>query len=132
METSHKGRRKLIKTLIFALISLPIIGRFLIPKITHRETLLRVKKESVPGGGAVIFGQKKIAVIKENNDIYALNLTCTHLGCTVDATPKGFVCPCHGSVFATSGDVAKGPAKGALKRLAVEEQGDDVLILTTS
>jgi Rieske Fe-S protein len=128
METTHKGRRKLIKTLILSLISLPLIGRFLIPRIVHRKALLRIKKEKVPGGGALIFGQKKIAVIRKNQEIYALNLTCTHLGCTVNATPKGFVCPCHGSVFTTRGDVVKGPADRPLKRLAVEEQGDDVLI----
>ena len=130
METTHKGRRKLIKTLMLSVISLPLIGRFLIPRITHRKALLRVKKENVPGGGALIFRQKKIAVIRKNQDIYALNLTCTHLGCTVNATPKGFICPCHGSVFNTSGDVVKGPADGPLKRLAVDEQGDDVLILS--
>jgi len=110
-------------------MSLPLIGRFLIPRITHRKALLRVKKEKVPGGGALIFGQKKIAVIKENQDIYALNLTCTHLGCTVNATSKGFTCPCHGSVFNNRGNVIKGPADRPLKTLAVEEQGDDVLIM---
>jgi len=129
MEPTHKSRRRLIKTLILSAMSLPLIGRFLIPRITHRKALLRVKKEKVPGGGALIFGQKKIAVIKENQDIYALNLTCTHLGCTVNATSKGFTCPCHGSVFNTRGNVIKGPADRPLKTLAVEEQGDDVLIM---
>ena len=128
METTHKGRRKLIKTLILSVVSLPLIGRFLIPGIKHGKALLRIKKEKVPGGGALIFGQKKIAVIGKNQEIYALNLTCTHLGCTVNATSKGFICPCHGSVFTTVGDVVKGPADRPLKRLTVEEQGDDVLI----
>jgi len=130
METTHKSRRRLIETLILSAISLPLVGRFLIPRITRRKEFLRVTKENVPGGGALIFGQKKIAVIKENQDIYALNLTCTHLGCTVNATSKGFICPCHGSVFTTRGDVVKGPADRPLKRLAVEEKGDDVLIMS--
>ena len=128
METTRKSRRKLIKKLILLVISLPLIGRFLIPKIKHRKALLRIKKDKVPGGGALIFGQKKIAVIRKDQDLYALNLTCTHLGCTVNATSKGFSCPCHGSMFTTRGDIVKGPADRSLKRLAVEEQGDDVLI----
>ena len=128
METIHKSRRKLIKTLILSVISLPLIGRFLIPRIEHRKALLRIKKEQIPGGGALIFRQKKIAVIRKNNDIYALNLTCTHLGCSVNATSKGFICPCHGSMFTTSGDVVKGPADRPLKTVAVKEQGDDILI----
>jgi cytochrome b6-f complex iron-sulfur subunit len=120
----------LIKTLILSVISLPLIGRFLTPGIKQRTALLRIKKEAIPGGGALVFGQKKIAVIKENKEIYALNLTCTHLGCTVNATSKGFVCPCHGSVFTPNGNVLKGPADRPLKRLAVDEQEDDVLIIS--
>ena len=130
MEKIHKSRRKLIKTLILSVISLPLIGRFLIPGIKHRKVLLRIKKPRVPDNGALIFGQKKIAVIRMNKEIYALDLTCTHLGCTVNTTANGFVCPCHGSMFTTSGDVVKGPANRPLKRLAVREKGDDVLIVS--
>jgi cytochrome b6-f complex iron-sulfur subunit len=130
METTHKSRRKLIKTLILSVMSLPLIGRFLTPGIKQRKAPLRIKKEAIPGGCALIFGRKKIAIIKKNQDIYALDLTCTHLGCTVNATSKGFFCPCHGSVFAPNGNVLKGPADRPLKRLAVDEQGDDVLIIS--
>lgn len=128
METSRKNRRKLIKTLIMSVISLPLIGRFLVPRMKHRKTNLRISKGEIPGGGALIFRKKKIAVIRKNQDIYALDLTCTHLGCTVNATTKGFICPCHGSVFTIHGDVVKGPANHPLKTLAVKENGDDVLI----
>ena len=130
MEKIHKSRRKLIKTLILSVISLPLIGKFLIPGIKQRKVLLRIKKTRVPDGGALIFAQNKIAVIRRNEDIYALDLTCTHLGCTVNATSRGFVCPCHGSTFTASGDVVKGPASRPLKRLAVKEQGGDVLIMS--
>lgn len=130
METTHKSRRRLIKTLILSVISLPLLGKFLMPRITHKKAVLRVKKEKIPGMGALIFRRKKIAVIRKNIDTYALDLTCTHLGCTVNATSKGFVCPCHGSVFTTGGDVVKGPADRPLRKLAVEKQEDDVLILS--
>ena len=129
METIYKSRRKLIKKLILSAISLPLIGKFLIPGIKHRKMILRIRKSRVPDDGALIFGQKKIAVIRENEDIYALNLTCTHLGCTVNATSKGFICPCHGSMFTASGDVVKGPANQPLKRLSVREKGGDVVIM---
>jgi len=72
--------------------------------------------------------KKKIAVIKEGPNVFALSLTCTHLGCMVNTTSKGFACPCHGSVFNTRGEVIRGPADRPLKRLAVEEDGNDVLI----
>ena len=130
METIHKSRRKLIKTLILSVISVPLIGRFLIPGMKRRKVLLQIEKTRVPDDGALIFGQKKVAVIRKNQKIYALDLTCTHLGCTVNATAKGFVCPCHGSMFTPGGNVVKGPANRPLKRLTIREQGDDVLIVS--
>ena len=132
MEKPHKGRRKLIKTLVLAMVSLPVLGKFLVPRTRRKKGILRVKKRDIPGNGARVFGEKKIAVIKGGKDVYALNLTCTHLGCTVSTTPTGFACPCHGSVFNTRGEVVKGPADRSLTRLSVEEQGDDVIILTAS
>jgi Rieske Fe-S protein len=132
MEKPHKGRRKLIKTLVLAMVSLPVLGKFLVPRKRRKKGVFRVRKTDIPVNGARVFEEKKIAVIKDDKDVYALNLTCTHLGCTVSTTPKGFVCPCHGSVFNTRGAVVKGPADRSLTRLSVEEQGDDVIILTTS
>lgn len=35
---------------------------------------------------------------------------CTHLGCVPIAEHNGWFCPCHGSVYDTSGRIRKGPA----------------------
>jgi Rieske Fe-S protein len=53
-----------------------------------------------------------------------LNLVCTHLGCTVNVTPKELICPCHGSSFDRQGKVLKGPAVRPLLRYTVETRGD--------
>lgn len=132
MEKPHKGRRKLIKTLVLAMVALPVLGKFLIPRTPRKKGIFRVKKTDIPGNGARVFGEKKIAVIQDGRNVYALNLTCTHLGCTVNTTSKGFACPCHGSVFNALGEVIKGPADRPLARVAIEEQNDDILIMTTS
>jgi cytochrome b6-f complex iron-sulfur subunit len=132
MEKAPRSRRKFIKTLILAVVSLPVLGKYLMPRIKRKKPLLRVPKKDIPGNGALIFTEKKISLIKEGRDILALGLTCTHLGCTVNATPRGFVCPCHGSAFSTRGEVLHGPADRPLKKFAVKEQGNDVLILTNS
>ena len=50
----------------------------------------------------------------------ALSLVCTHLGCTVEAKPEGFACPCHGSRFDPNGKVTRGPADQPLHSLRVE------------
>jgi len=35
---------------------------------------------------------------------------CTHLGCVPNKTQKGWLCPCHGSVYDNSGRIISGPA----------------------
>jgi Rieske Fe-S protein len=54
-----------------------------------------------------------------------LSATCTHEGCTVsNFSGSQFVCPCHGSVYATSGSVVQGPANRALPTFAAQVNGD--------
>jgi cytochrome b6-f complex iron-sulfur subunit len=52
---------------------------------------------------------------------YAINPTCTHLGCTVawKADQNQFVCPCHGSRYDNQGRVVHGPAKRSLGLITV-------------
>ena len=35
---------------------------------------------------------------------------CTHLGCVPNKIAKGWLCPCHGSVYDNSGRILSGPA----------------------
>jgi Rieske Fe-S protein len=63
-----------------------------------------------------------MAIVRDGGALMALDLTCTHLGCTVRATEQGFSCPCHGSRFGRRGEVLKGPAPRPLGRLALAER----------
>jgi cytochrome b6-f complex iron-sulfur subunit len=54
-----------------------------------------------------------------------LGATCTHEGCTVsNFSGSQFVCPCHGSTYATSGSVVQGPANRALPTFTAQVNGD--------
>jgi len=75
----------------------------------------------VPVDGALVFSQERVALMREGDTVYALDLICTHLGCTVTVTSSGLSCPCHGSRFDRQGRVLKGPADRTLRRLKVEE-----------
>ncbi|MGF1601623.1 MAG: Rieske 2Fe-2S domain-containing protein [Thermosynechococcaceae cyanobacterium] len=76
-----------------------------------------------PGDRIVVKGLEEPAtdylVINEGPEIaeYAINPTCSHLGCTVnwDAGQNQFICPCHGSRYDDQGKVVHGPAKRNLK-----------------
>ncbi len=98
------------------------LWRFLTPRGRRSSNEeIKVPTADVPADGALVLPQKRCAVVKSGDSIMALDLICPHLGCTVNATPQGFACPCHGSRFKSDGQVVSGPATRAMTRLAVEE-----------
>ena len=68
----------------------------------------------VPGSGVVVQEHgKPVAVYKDHQgNIFRRSAVCTHLGCLVkwNAVESTWDCPCHGSRFATDGQVLMGPA----------------------
>ena len=58
--------------------------------------------------------QPDAARVKEGKDQWLVVYgNCTHLGCVPlgnDGAFQGWLCPCHGSVFDTSGRIRQGPA----------------------
>jgi cytochrome b6-f complex iron-sulfur subunit len=66
----------------------------------------------------------------KQDEIVAVNTTCTHNGCAVDwkADKKSHVCSCHGANFDASGKATKGPAKDPLKRYTVKVDGDKIIV----
>ena len=83
-------------------------------------------------GGAVNLGTVKgdpVAVVRTGASTYeALNLRCTHQGVTVQQSGSGWVCPAHGSAFASDGGVKQGPARTGLARVASSFNGKKVLV----
>jgi menaquinol-cytochrome c reductase iron-sulfur subunit len=65
-------------------------------------------------------------VVKDSaGDITAFSPRCTHLGCAYRwaAAKHEFVCPCHASRFAVTGQVLSGPAPRPLDRYEVRVEG---------
>ena len=60
-------------------------------------------------------------------------VNCSHLGCPVrwEQSADLFMCPCHGGVYYSNGDVAAGPPPRPLARYPVRVRDGDVEILTT-
>ena len=54
--------------------------------------------------------EKGLFVMRDAAGIGAFSSKCTHLGCTVQRTDTGFLCPCHGARFDEMGVVVHGPA----------------------
>jgi ubiquinol-cytochrome c reductase iron-sulfur subunit len=69
-----------------------------------RETPMAALKDPEPDEARVVAGQDQWLIIYGN---------CTHLGCVpldFAGEYRGWFCPCHGSVFDTSGRIRTGPA----------------------
>jgi len=80
-------------------------------------------------GGSVKEGD--IIIINTEAGFIALSNICTHQGCVVsyDSEENKLPCPCHGSVFSTSGSVLEGPANAPLKKYELTQEGDILTIV---
>ncbi|TBR58314.1 cytochrome B6 [Westiellopsis prolifica IICB1] len=75
----------------------------------------------------------KVLVVKDTGNpskLVAVNPTCTHKGCIVgwNKDQNAFVCPCHGSKYASDGKVINGPANQPLSTYTAKVEGNEVLV----
>lgn len=77
-----------------------------------------VERLKTVGGSAYLkVKERELIFIRDSEEtVKVLDPLCTHKKCTVeyDSGSRTLVCPCHGSQYALSGKVLKGPAKAAL------------------
>lgn len=82
--------------------------------------------------GQVFDPKQKVFIETRLNRVRVQTAVCTHLGCTVNAVPTGYACPCHGSTYDSHGLNTGGPAplplvyyhvfKGASGDIMVDKQ----------
>ena len=75
--------------------------------------------------------QFNIWVVRDDETIFALSTTCTHLGCTPNWLPTEvkFKCPCHGSGFRMTGINFEGPAPRPLERYKISLANDGQILV---
>ncbi|MDD2581963.1 MAG: Rieske (2Fe-2S) protein [Desulfuromonadaceae bacterium] len=130
MENLPQSRRKFIKTLTLLIVSGGLLVRYLTPRtIGKRRVLASAAAADVPPGGALVFRDERLALLRDDAGFYALSLVCTHLGCTVTVSEDALSCPCHGSRFDRLGKVLRGPADRPLTRFNVEQHGERVEVV---
>lgn len=109
-----------------------LIGMLRLPKaavLSSPSKKFRVTMpDSLPAGQALIPTGRPVALYRDADGVYAVSLTCTHLGCIVKKSPEGFECPCHGSRFTADGAVTKGPAPQALSWHEVSGKGGSYVV----
>jgi cytochrome b6-f complex iron-sulfur subunit len=87
--------------------------------------------EQLAQDGYLLDETNNVIIVKKSDDtLSALNSQCTHRGCTVNwnQTDNNIGCNCHGSVFATDGQVVNGPADQPLILYEVKEENGSILV----
>jgi len=92
---------------------------------------LNDSKYSSLGAAGGFYIEEQVIVINTGDGFIALSSVCTHEGCAVSYNHGNgnLPCPCHGSVFSTTGSVLEGPASSALKKYEVVQEGDILTIV---
>jgi cytochrome b6-f complex iron-sulfur subunit len=104
--------------------------QFLSPNVLYEPspTVNAGKPDHYPPDSVTLDPQAAIFIVNSAQGFYALQATCTHLGCLTAWKPElGIIaCPCHGSKFRRDGTKIEGPAPRPLPwlRMWLSDDGD--------
>ena len=95
------------------------IGEILPPSTESYNLIKLGRMDDFPLNDFTFIPGKKIYIYRTRQYMRAISAVCTHLGCTINKSEKGFQCPCHGSHFDKLGMPYSGPASRPLDRYQV-------------
>jgi len=154
LTSNSMGRRNFIVRAIIAIqaavgaaLAFILGSTTLSPSFTRRETtwLKAAALESLPedqpfpvtlritrqDGYSQVVDRTVVYLVRTGDqDVRALQSTCTHLGCrtSYDRRSKRILCPCHGGIFDMQGNVIGGPPPAPLPSLTTRIQDGQVMV----
>jgi cytochrome b6-f complex iron-sulfur subunit len=88
------------------------------PHVGFPQKVLVGQLKDLPPGSSLTatYMQQPVIVFNADGQLGAFSAICTHEGCLVawSRDRRLLLCPCHGGVFDTSGQVVEGPPPAAL------------------
>jgi len=132
------SRRKLIKVIIAAVVSLEVV--YVISGLIGKKRPKSLNSNLFNAGNVSSFENGKVypfssglfyLSIFDDGGLLAISIKCTHLGCMVQSNlEKGYDCPCHASKFNKYGEVLSPPATRALDIFPITIEKGEVLVNT--
>ncbi len=94
------------------------------------------RKSSLVVGAPVYFdypsGYPNVLFLQPDGSLLALSMLCTHVCCALEYVQalKEFGCPCHGSIFDSTGKVVQGPANLNLPQVTLRVDANGYIFPT--
>jgi Rieske Fe-S protein len=131
------GRRVFLKNLwgrLLMICGLGILAYPILSFMTYRKSRTKKVIFHPKETAAAVNYKEGVFLVHQEGETLALSARCTHLGCTLtyDAVSRKFRCPCHGSVFALSGERLEGPARDPLQPAPLKRQENGDIVVTLS
>ncbi len=130
-------RSSFIKKIILAVVGLEV--SYLVFDVFRNKSTKKLTKNLFVAGKIDAFQRNKMypfnsgkfyLSVLEDGGLLALSIKCTHLGCIVQPSDKGFLCPCHASAFNKHGEVMSPPATRALDIFPITIENGEILVDT--
>jgi cytochrome b6-f complex iron-sulfur subunit len=99
---------------------------------TPPQVFVLDEPSAYPSGATTPVADGRGFIKHDERGLYAINATCTHLGCLVKQAQAGFECPCHSSQFAANGAVIQGPATLPLTYAALTLTAEGKVVVDVS
>jgi len=138
LTTIHAAIAGIISVIIGGAVVSPVFGReqeSWIPvgdlnSLGDNEPTLVTYRVAREDGYREIVARRTLYLLKNGDQVTALDTTCTHLGCPVhwDADAQVMKCPCHGGVYDKTGTVVSGPPPRPLTQLTTRIDGGQILV----
>jgi Rieske Fe-S protein len=108
---------------LMALLGLARLPKAAVLPSPSKKFEVTLPESLAPGSAYIPEGRTVALIIDAAGEVAAISIVCTHLGCMVKATGRGFECPCHGSRFGPLGELERGPAPSGLPWVSVTRTG---------
>ena len=101
-----------------------------VPQLTDGVPTAVTLRIARSDGASETVDRRVVYLVKNGDDLRALDSTCTHLGCRTRFNPdsRQIECPCHGGVYDVEGNVISGPPPAPLRAMTTKVDGGHVMV----